>query len=219
MSKDKDLIAIEYEGWRIIELGRSAPAMTVPQYPTWTRQDLVLHVAGVHGRTAAVCTTLATERLPLAEPPAGADLYDWAAVQLSEMLMALAEADPSAEVWTFVADRRASFWIRRMVIETGIHRWDAHGTVGQPEPLLDRVATHGLDEFTELFLPKLGEVPALELHATDLDRSWRYGEGEPEVLVEGTASDLFLRLMSRPGVALPAEWEQAVDALSSPADR
>jgi hypothetical protein len=85
--------------------------------------------------------------------------------------------------------------------------------------LLTGVSAHGLDEFAELYLARLGEVPTIELSATDLGRSWRFGEGEPEATIEGEASDLFLRLMSRPGVALPRAWEQAVDALGSPADR
>ena len=219
MSKDKDLITIEYEGWRLIELCRRTPDRIVPQYPTWTMRDLALHVATVHGRTGVICETLPTERVSGPEPPAEADPFDWAAEQLARMLEGLAMADPDARVWTFVDDPSLGFWIRRMVIETGVHRWDAHSAVGEPVELLTGVSAHGLDEFAELYLARLGEVPTIELTATDLGRSWRFGEGEPEATIEGEASDLFLRLMSRPGVALPRAWEQAVDALGSPADR
>jgi len=62
-------------------------------------------------------------------------------------------------------------------------------------------------------------VQTIELTATDLGRSWRYGDGEPTARIAGEASELFLRLMSRPGVELPADWAQAVDSLGSPADR
>ena len=219
MSKDKDLITIEYEGWRLIELCRRTPDRIVPQYPTWTMRDLALHVATVHGRTGVICETLPTERVSGPELPAEADPFDWAAEQLARMLEGLALADPDACVWTFVDDPSLGFWIRRMVIETGVHRWDAHSAVGEPVELLTGVSAHGLDEFAELYLARLGEVPTIELTATDLGRSWRFGEGEPEATIEGEASDLFLRLMSRPGVALPRAWEQAVDALGSPADR
>ena len=219
MSKDKDLITIEYEGWRLIELCRRTPDRIVPQYPTWTMRDLALHVATVHGRTGVICETLPPERVSGPELPAEADPFDWAAEQLARMLEGLAMADPDARVWTFVDDPSLGFWIRRMVIETGVHRWDAHSAVGEPVELLTGVSAHGLDEFAELYLARLGEVPTIELTATDLGRSWRFGEGEPEATIEGEASDLFLRLMSRPGVALPRAWEQAVDALGSPADR
>lgn len=216
---NKDLEAIEYEGWRIIELGRRSPERVVPQYPTWTLQDLVLHVAAVHGRTGVVCESLAAERVATPVMPEGVDPFDWAAEQLARLLAALAAADPDAEVWTFVPSSRLAFWGPRMVIETGVHRWDAQGAAGEPEPLLDIVATHGLDEFPELYLPRLGDVPTVELVATDLGRRWQFGTGEPEARIEGTASNLFLRLMSRPGVQLPEVWQEAVDALGSPADR
>ncbi len=218
-SDDRDLAAIEYEGWRLIELGRLNPDRVVPQYPTWTMRDLVIHVAGVHGRTAMICETLPAGRIPGPELPLDDDPFDWAAEQLAGMLEGLAMADPAAPVWTFVDDPSLGFWIRRMVIETGVHRWDAHSAVGEPVELLTSVSGHGLDEFADLYLPRLGEVQTIELRATDLGRSWRFGRGEPTVVVEGSASDLFLRLMSRPGVELPADWARAVDSLGSPADR
>lgn len=191
----------------------------MPQYPTWTLRDLVTHVAAVHDRTAAICETLSRERVPTADLPTGADPFDWAEERLGAMLEGLRSADPEAEVWTFVDDPRLCFWERRMVIETGVHRWDAQSAVEDPEPLLPAVAAHGLDEFTELYLPRLGEVPAIELNATDLGRSWRFGGGEPVATTSGTASEHYLRLMSRPGTPLPVAWERAVDALGSPAGR
>jgi len=219
MSRDKDLAAIEYEAFRLIELGRQTPDRTVPQYPTWTMRDLVVHTAEVHGRTGVICETLPGERVSGPKLPVGEDPFDWAAEQLARMLEGLATADLDTPVWTFVDDPKLEFWIRRMVIETGVHRWDAHSAVGDPVELLTIVSRHGLDEFGDLYLSRLGEVQTLELSATDLGRSWRFGAGEPSAHVEGEASDLYLRLMSRPGAELPPDWTQAVDSLGSPADR
>ena len=219
MTSTADLALIEREGRRIIEFGRGAPAATVPQYPTWTLRDLVVHVAGVHGRTATICRTLPRERIATAALPSGRDALEWADEQLAAMLEGLRTADPEAVTWTFVADPCLRFWGPRMVVETAVHRWDAESAVGDPQPLSAEVSVHGLDEFSELYLPRLGDVPAIELVAVDLGRRWRYGSGTPMATVEGTASDLFLRLMSRPGAALPTEWERAVDALASPAVR
>jgi uncharacterized protein (TIGR03083 family) len=213
---DLDLIA--REGRRIIELGRAAPDAIVPQYPTWTLRDLVVHVADIDARTRAVCESLVQERPPATPRPADLDDFAWATVELQGMLEVLRTADPEALVWTLIDDRRLGFWGRRMVIETGVHRWDAERAMGDPQPLDPAVAAHGLDEFHAFYLPRLGTVPALELRATDLGRAWRFGEGHPEASVEGTASNLFLRLMSRPGAALPPEWERAVDSLASPAE-
>lgn len=217
--EQRELEVIEREGRRIIELGRNAPDAVVPQYPTWTMADLVTHIGSVHGRTADVCERLPAGQIPATQPPNGADACDWAASELERMLSGLAGADPEADVWTFGPSPRLAFWSTRMVVETGVHRWDAEGAAGRPEPLLEVVATSGLDEFADLYLPRLGDLPTIELHAPALDRWWRYGDGEPEATVAGSASDLFLRLMSRPGVALPHAWEQAVDALGSPADQ
>lgn len=214
-----NLDVIEHEGWHLIELGRQAPGTIVPQYPTWTLRDLTLHVAGIHARTALICESLTQERIACPELPAGEDPFDWAAEQLSRMLMGLSSADPDAAVWTFTNDPALWFWIRRMVIETGVHRWDAQAAIEDPSPLLPAVSGHGLDEFPDLYLPRLGDVQTIELTARDAGHSWRFGPGEPTAHVEGKASDLFLRLMSRPGVELPDDWARAVDSLGSPADR
>ncbi len=219
MTTADELAVIECEGRHIISFGRGAPERMVIQYPTWTLRDLVVHVAGVHGRTAEVCRTLTRGRIPTPALPDGQDPFDWAAEQLELMLDGLRTADVEAEVWTFVPSKRMAFWGPRMLIETGVHRWDAQGVVEDPEPLLPMVAASGLDEFSALYLPQLGTVPTIALTATDLGRTWHFGEGEAAAPVEGPASDLFLRLMSRPGTPLPAEWERAVDALGSPADR
>lgn len=217
MPSDEAIAVIEDEGRRIIELGRRAPDAAVPQYPTWTLRDLVIHIGGVHARTADICATLPQDRIPTPEPPADADAFDWAEEQLERMLDGLLTADPEAQVWTFVTDKRLRGWERRMLIETGVHRWDAQGVLGTPEPLLPLVAGHGLDEFPDLYLPRLGDLPAIELTAVDLGCTWRYGGGEPAIIIEGPASELFLRLVSRPGVALPEAWERAIDALPTPA--
>ena len=215
---EQHLAVIEQEGRRIIEIGRGSPRAIVPQYPSWTMTDLVSHVGGVHGRTADICQQLPGERIGVTVPPGGADPFDWAAAELERMLAGLATAEPGAEVWTFVPDPHLSFWSTRMVIETGVHRWDAQGVTGRPEPLLEIVAISGLDEFADLYLPRLGAVSTLELHAPGVDRWWRFGQGEPEATVAASVSDLYLRLMARPGAALPRDWEQAVDGLRSPAD-
>ena len=69
-------------------------------------------------------------------------------------------------------------------------------------------------------MPYLGDVRTLAMTATDLDESWVYGGGDPDASVEGTASDLVLRLMSRPSsVVLPDDWAAAVDGLTPPPKR
>jgi uncharacterized protein (TIGR03083 family) len=179
-------------------------------------RDLVTHVASIHARTAFVCTALPQAGGSPIEPPDGLDPCDWFAQTLPSMLEALRILDPEAEGWTLFPDRRVSTWERRMVIETGIHRWDAQSASEAPEPLLPIVARHGLDEFSDLWLPRLGDVPTLCVEATDLGQTWTYGTRRSEATVQGTASDLYLRLMARPGVSLPEAWATAVDQMPTP---
>jgi uncharacterized protein (TIGR03083 family) len=144
-------------------------------------------------------------------------VLDWYEATLAEMLDTLEESDADTPVWGFWPGPCIGLWERRMVVEAGVHRWDAEQAFGEPESLLDLVAVSGLDEFTDMWVPRMGEMPALEVKALDLGRDWVLGSGIPEASASGTASDLYLRLMARPSaVELPQEWAEAVDALDPP---
>lgn len=215
----ENLASIESEGRRLGKAARRDPERPVPQYPDWTLSDLVSHTASMHGRTILICRDLPPERISAPRLPDGKDPLEWYEETLEEMLQVLEVADPETPVWTLSPVPNLGIWERRMVIETGIHRWDAFHAFGETEPLTDRVAQCGLDEFGEMWVPRLGDtgLPALAVEASDLTRSWLYGEGEPQVSVTGTASDMYLRLMSRPSaVELPADWSAAVDGLPPP---
>ena len=218
----ENLASIESEGRRLGEAARSNPQGPVPQYPDWTLADLVAHTASMHRRTILICRDLPSERISAPRLPEGEDALDWYEETLEEMLRVLEDADPQTPVWTLSLVPTLGFWEQRMVIETGIHRWDAYQALGQIEPLTNRVAESGLDEFGEVWVPRLGDTPPspLRVVATDLSREWVYGEGEPARSMTGAASDLYLRLMSRPSVAeLPEDWAAAVDGLAPPPKR
>jgi uncharacterized protein (TIGR03083 family) len=214
----ENLASIESEGRRLGLAVRRDPERAVPQYPGWTLSDLAAHTAAIHGRTTIVVTDLPTERVSSPSQPADVDAADWYDETLEGMLAALTEADPQAGCWGFVSDPTVGFWETRMVIETGVHRWDAYQAFGEEDRLTDRVALCGLEEYADMWLPRL-DVPGLEMVATDLERSWVFGD-DPIQTVEGTASDLYLRLMSRPSpVKLPDVWATAVDGLAPPPKR
>lgn len=220
MLSAENLAAIESEGRRLALTARRDPQRPVPQYPDWTLSDLASHTASIHGRTAQIATDLPPERIPAPTLPVGADPIVWYEENLEMMLAALGAADPATPCWAFGANPCVGFWETRMVIETGVHRWDAYNAFGEEDRLIDRVAMAGLDEFAEMWLPQLGTVQTLEVTATDLDRSWVYGGEGPSAQVEGTASDVYLRLLSRASPAeLPDDWAAAVDGLAPPAKR
>ncbi|HEY6629708.1 MAG TPA: maleylpyruvate isomerase family mycothiol-dependent enzyme [Acidimicrobiia bacterium] len=210
---------IRSEALRILEIADRSLEHPVPQYPGWSMTDLLSHLAWVHGRTTIICIDLAHERVSGPRMPMHSDVSRWFSETLESMLEALASTDHDAKVWGFGSETTVGWWQRRMLIETGVHRWDAEQAWGEEQPLLDAVAAAGLEEYPDMWLPRLDGVRPLRLIATDLDRSWVYGEGDPMARVEGTGSDLYLRLMSRPGVDLPDEWAAAVDALEPPPKR
>jgi uncharacterized protein (TIGR03083 family) len=217
MATPENLAAIRSEGLRLLDYARRDPGRTVPHYPTWTMTDLVTHTAEVLARTTVIGETLPQERPASVALPEGRDPLDWYEATLAEMADALGSADPDAHVWTLIPLRKIGAWERRMVIEIGVHRWDAQQAFEDPDPLLPIVSELGFDEFNDMWLQRLGDVAPLRVNASDLGRSWTLGHGEPQSTASGTASDIYLRLMARPGAALPPEWEQAVDAIAAPA--
>ena len=220
MLSAENLAGLESEGRRLLTAARRDPGREVPQYPEWTMSDLVSHTASIHARTVKVVTELPAERISAPTLPEGADPLDWYEETLDSLLAALTEADPQQSCWGFLPDSNVGTWETRMVIETGVHRWDGYQAFGEEDRLTDLVARSGLDEFGDMWLPRLGDLPTLEMVASDLGRSWVFGEGDPEASVEGTVSDLYLRLMSRPSaVVLPPEWAAAVDGLPPPPKR
>jgi uncharacterized protein (TIGR03083 family) len=214
----ENLESIRVDGERILELARRDPERQVPQYPEWTMTDLAAHLGAIHGRTTHICREQPTERPSSPRPSEEDDVLDWYERNLGEMLSTLEQADPDAPAWGFWPNPGLGLWERRMVIETGVHRWDADQAFAENGPLTDLVALSGLNEFEDMWLPRLPELPVLEVKAEDLGRTWVFGTGgSPLRTVTGTASDIYLRLMSRPSpVELPRQWAAAVDALEPP---
>lgn len=213
----ENLAGIESEGRRLVQAARKDPERPVPQYPDWTLGDLVSHTASIVARTALIYHELPTERIPVPRLPEGKDVFDWYDEILDDLLTALREADPNSPCWGFGPEPNLGFWERRMAIEIGIHRWDAYQALGEEDRLTDLVARSGLEEFPDVWLPLPGEPQTLQITATDLGDKWVFGEGEPTAAVEGTASDLYLRLFCRSSpVELPQDWAESLDALSPP---
>ncbi len=205
------------EGRRLVDTARANLDAPIPQYPEWTMEGLVAHTGAILGRTTLVCRDRLTERPSSPRPGEDDDVIEWFEGQLAGMVELLETTDHEIPVWGFGPKPTVGFWVRRMLIEAGVHRWDAQSAVGEPEPLLDEVAVAGLEEYPEMWFPRLEGVQTLQMIASDLERKWKYGDGDPAATVEGSASDLYLRLMSRPSpVVLPDDWAAAVDSLAPP---
>jgi hypothetical protein len=117
--------------------------------------------------------------------------------------------------------KKAAFWMRRMALETAIHRWDAQLAVGLPEPIEAHLAADGIGEVLDTWLPAgrgrgpVDLVGIVHLTATDAQASWYVRLREEgialldtatlldddeyleKVAATGTASDVWLALMGR----------------------
>jgi uncharacterized protein (TIGR03083 family) len=214
---DNYLGLIQGEGERLLALAGQDVDRSVPQYPGWTISNLLAHTGSVLGRSSMVCRDRLQERPTSPKIGVGQNPLEWFETRLEDFVMVMESATLDVPVWGFGPSPNVGFWLRRMLVEVGIHRWDTEQAFGRPLPLLDEVAIAGLDEFPQMWLGRLGEVSTVEVSATDLKMSWLYGPGEPLTTVEASGSDLYLRLMSRPSPArFPDDWSEAVDVLEPP---
>jgi uncharacterized protein (TIGR03083 family) len=167
-------------------IAETDPAAPVPTCPEWTVGRLTKHTGIVHRWVTEIVSSRAAERVDVrnvdAGLPASEEAYpQWLADGAAPLITTLRSAGPDAAVWSWGADHRASWWARRMLHETTVHRADAEFAVGA-EPSFDPVvAADGIDEFLGNLpaLPRrlehLASLPAgesLHLHATDSDGEW-----------------------------------------------
>lgn len=190
--------------------------------PGWTVADLLVHLGHVHHRAVHLFEGGAFVPLDQWEPPpaAGPEGAAWAREQGRRLLVAARAADPDRPMATWLGDRTARFWFRRMMHEAAVHRWDAQAALGEPEPLPADVGVDGVDELLEVFCPRLGPeswatvaadgARSMHVHATDADGEWlvqitpeslsftrEHAKGD--VAVRGRASALDLALWNRTG--------------------
>ncbi|HEX4829803.1 MAG TPA: maleylpyruvate isomerase family mycothiol-dependent enzyme [Trebonia sp.] len=199
------------------------PRTPVHTCPGWDLAKLVKHTGIVHRWAAAIVATRATKRLAGTEVDAGlpadpAGYPRWLAAGAAPLVEALRAAGPAAPVWTWAGGDGTTWWARRMLHETAMHRVDAELALGL-EPELDPLAAaDGISEFLANAPlgsrpgPRLSELPAgqvIHLHATDeglgeggewlirlgegpggTGYSWSHGHAKGSVAVRGPAAVL-----------------------------
>lgn len=191
-------------------LAASDPDATVVACPGWTVRDLAGHVTTLH--------RWATESLdrsdmpPFAEQPADGTAEEMAATYAevgAAMTRRMRELPTDHPCWTFnPADPTAGFWHRRQMHELAVHRWDL-----APHEMDEQVASDGVDEALDFFLPRMlkagrATLPAGRLELIAPHRTWTIGSGEPVATAEGSAGDLLLALWGRNDL-LPPVWRDA----------
>ncbi|MGY1814033.1 maleylpyruvate isomerase family mycothiol-dependent enzyme [Blastococcus sp. SYSU D00820] len=201
MSPDDLLAHLAAEQDRFLGLATTAdPHRPVAACAPWTVADLLAHLTGIH-RWAAVCAALRpTADLPDDEAfaaPAGAGEYARAAADLRAALT----ADPQRPCATLTGPGTASWWARRQLHETLVHRWDLESALGGAAELDPRIAADCVAEVVDTMQPRqmrLGRMPALRdgIRLQAPGREWLVGE-QAVAEVTGPAPALALLLWRR----------------------
>ena len=129
-------------------------SVPVPTCPGWTMGDLVFHVAEVYLHKVALMRT--GEEPREWPPPSLAAEAPLAALgrAYGELRTEFRTREPGlpAPTW-YDPDQTVAFWIRRMALETVIHRIDAELAAGLPvTPVPDDLAADGVDEVLKRML-------------------------------------------------------------------
>ena len=232
MDNAQSLIA---ENAAFAELFRDADlSIPVPTCPQWTLAQLMRHV----GRGDRWCAQIVAEQLmdyidprtvAGGKPPEGPDEeIAWLHQGVQQLLEAVDRTGPDTQVWTFLGPRPATWWIRRRLHETVVHRADAALTLGAGFYVDPALAADAISEYLERVMvradeegPGWGDRPlfegqSLHLHATDpglgevgewtiLGRSdgiaVDHEHGKSTTALRGPARDLLLALVRRGAAA------------------
>lgn len=192
-------------------LGLDAP---VPSCPGWDVRTLVGHLGRTHRYHAAHLVRGTTERPTATSPEPPEEVLGWFEQGVEVLLQALRDTDPAAPAWTWAphVEPVASFWSRRMALETAVHRWDAQAAHRCAADLAAPVAADGVDEVLFVHRPAdrddepvtaegvvavrlldTGDEHVVRVAPSGLTRT----EDSPDAVLAGRASDVLLALWGR----------------------
>ena len=204
-----------------------APDTPLPTCPEWTVRDLVTHVGTGHRWAAEIVERRLMEPAPyvlIDAPPEPAAWADWLTAGARRLAAAVRGAGSDRPVWAWRPERTAGFWLRKMLHDGLVHRFDAEiagGRLGEVAPdvaadgvsdLLASIATlSATDSPDPIFAGLAGAGETMQLSATDpglagaewhVERTpagvhWREGHAPADVTVGAAARELLLVLNRR----------------------
>lgn len=163
------------------------PQATVPTCPEWRVRDLVGHIGQAYRWSAGLVRSRAAAPPPdprAAEPGRPQDWAGWLGDGAADLVGAITELGPETTVWTFVGDRPARFWLRRMLADSAVHLADAASAAGRAFPISPDLAAETISEGLGLISvagmaglkPELdqlrGDGQTLQLRPSDVETGW-----------------------------------------------
>ena len=149
--------------------------------------------------------------------PVPSGLLGWFHAGAADLQERFRAADPGEQVWTWSADHSVGFWQRMQAIEAAVHRWDAENAVGAARPIDAALAADAIGQTFEVMAPMrrtVGKAPPGQgerflFQCADGPGRWAVrfdgdavllgtAEGDYDIQISGTASDLALFLWQRP---------------------
>ena len=207
------------EGEALLAAARTAGlSAAIEHCPGWDMQRLVSHTAKVMQRTAVVVAE------GLMAPPANDRFTQFAKDDvvfgqytevLDDLVEVLGNAVPNAPSWNFTGENQTNaFWVRRMLNEVAVHRWDAQNAAAVADGFAPELAVDIIDELLFVLMPVLSAKKNPELsasfhfHCTDTEGEWltAFSAGSPvttrehakgQLAVRGPASSLCLWAWNR----------------------
>jgi len=225
MQANDHIKALDREGQLLVAAARSAGTdAPVPSCSGWQVRDVLAHIGFVHRWAARYVAEGLTEMVDepdeaaiLSAAPPDTSILTWVSEGPAALVEVLSSAPPDVQCWTFLpAASPLAFWARRQAHETAVHRVDAEQAAGAPsKPFEAAFAVDGTDEVLLGFFARPRRGQALDvragtigLEATDVASAWSVrispegiettrGVDDSDLIVRGTASDLYLLLWNR----------------------
>lgn len=206
---------VSAEAARLREVALMGLEAQVPSCPDWSVADLVHHVAEVYLHKVA-CTRL--QRGPEPWPPpehtgrAPVELFDEGLAELLTMFATHGPDDPSHTWWD--PEQTVGFWMRRMALETAVHRLDAelaHDVVTPVDPAL---ALDGIDELLVMMLAGddwaehgTAEPVDAAVRVSAVGRSWTVTASAGRVdVVPGATGEVAVEVAGEPDAVFGWLW-------------
>ena len=219
MDRGRYLELLIADGIALRETATRDLSATVPSCPGWDVRDVVRHTAEVYEHKIA-CVALGGPKpdpWPPEWPPASDSLawFEDAHLRVVEMLRT---TDPAAPSWTWwPEDQTAGFWLRRMALETAVHRTDVELALDPITPIDAELAVDGIDELLHLMFAgdwTGDEEPDLTgtVAVTSSGRTWTIRMLEDRVDVEdGVAGEVAATVAAEPSELLLWLYGRAPD--------